>query len=141
VSSRPRRGFCGGGGSPFGRLPTERSFPCIRVSRRGVIWIIVVAALLLLLFLQKPFATLYTDYLWFRALGFGGVFGTRFAAQIWSFFIFAILFWVIGGANVVLALHANTRRRRASVGIPQRPLPRASTIPPLVAVVPRVLPS
>src|SRR2546428_849243 len=126
MSRRPPRGFFEGGESPFGRLPTEPSFPTIRVSRRGVIWIIVVAVLLLLLFLLKPFATLYTDYLWFRALGFGGVFGTRFAAQIWSFFIFAILFWVIGGAHVVLALHANTRRRLASIGIRPRPPTAAS---------------
>src|SRR5437868_15549244 len=94
----PPRGFFNGE-SPFGRLPTEPSFPTIRVSRRGVIWIVVAALVLLILFLLKPFATLYTDYLWFRALGYGGVFGTRFAAQLWSFFIFAIVFWVIGGVR------------------------------------------
>src|SRR5205807_3904495 len=33
----PPRGFFNGE-SPFGRLPTEPSFPTIRVSRRGVIW-------------------------------------------------------------------------------------------------------
>ena len=134
MSRRPPRGFFEGGESPFGRLPTEPSFPTIRVSRRGVIWIIVLAILLLLLFLLKPFATFYTDYLWFRALGFGGVFGTRFAAQIWSFFIFAIVFWVIGGANVVLALNANTGRRLSSIGIRQRPLTAPSTILALLVV-------
>ena len=134
MSRRPPRGFFEGGESPFGRLPTEPSFPTIRVSRRGVIWIIVLAVLLLLLFLLKPFATFYTDYLWFRALGFGGVFGTRFAAQIWSFFIFAFAFWVIGGANVVLALNANTGRRLSSIGIRQRPLTAPSTILALLIV-------
>ena len=134
MSRRPPRGFFEGGESPFGRLPTEPSFPTIRVSRRGVIWIIVLAILLLLLFLLKPFATFYTDYLWFRALGFGGVFGTRFAAQIWSFFIFAFVFWVIGGANVVLALNANTGRRLSSIGIRQRPLTAPSTILALLFV-------
>src|SRR5256886_15649540 len=118
MSRRPPRGFFEGGESPFGRLPTEPSFPTIRVSRRGVIWIIVVAVLLLLLFLLKPFATLYTDYLWFRALGFGGVFGTRFAAQIWSFFIFAILFWVIGGAEDVAGHDACTLLRPAFSRLP-----------------------
>jgi uncharacterized membrane protein (UPF0182 family) len=115
-------------------LPTEPNFPTIRVSRRGVIWITVVAVVLLLLFLLKPFATFYTDYLWFRALGFGGVFGTRFAAQIWSFFIFAFLFWVIGTANVLLALNANTGRRLSSIGIRQRPLTAPSTILALLLV-------
>ena len=134
MSRRPPRGFFEGGETPFGRLPTEPSFPTIRVSPRGVFWIILIAVLLLLLFLLKPFATFYTDYLWFRALGYGGVFGTRFAAQIWSFFIFAIVFWVIGAANVLLALNANTGRRLSSIGIRQRPLTAPSTVLGLLAV-------
>jgi uncharacterized membrane protein (UPF0182 family) len=93
---------------------------------------VVAAALLLLLFLLKPFATLYTDYLWFKALGYGSVFGTRFAAQIWSFFIFAIAFWVIGTANVLLAL--NSGRRLSSIGIRQRLLTAPSTILAMLAV-------
>ncbi|TMC32588.1 MAG: hypothetical protein E6J32_00390 [Chloroflexi bacterium] len=126
VSRRvPPRGFFNGE-SPFGRLPTEPSFPTIRISRRGVIWIVVAAIALLILFLLKPFATLYTDFLWFRALGYGSVFGTRFAAQIWSFFIFAAIFWVIGAANVLLAL--NSGRRLSSIGIRQRLLTAPSTI-------------
>src|SRR5260370_42136860 len=134
VCRRPPRGFFEDGETPFGRLPTEPSFPTIRVSRRGVFWISVIAVLLLLLFLLKPFATFYTDYLWFRALGYGGVFGTRFTAQIWSFFVFAILFWVIGAANVVLALNANTGRRLSSIGIRQRPLTAPSTVLALLGV-------
>jgi len=127
----PPRGFFNGE-SPFGRLPNEPSFPTIRISRRGVIWIVVAAIVLLILFLLKPFATLYTDYLWFRALGYGGVFGTRFAAQIWSFFIFAAIFWVIGGTNVLLAL--NSGRRLSSIGIRQRLLTAPSTILAMLAV-------
>src|SRR5207253_9421284 len=95
-------------------------------------WIVVIAALLLLLFLLKPFATLYTDYLWFRALGYGGVFGTRFAAQLWSFFIFAIVFCVIGGVNVLLALTSG--RRLSSIGIRQRLLTAPSTILAMLAL-------
>ncbi|TMG14680.1 MAG: UPF0182 family protein [Chloroflexi bacterium] len=128
----PPRGFFNSE-SPFGRLPTEPSFPTVRISRRGVLWIVVIAVLLLLLFLLKPFATLYTDYLWFRALGYGGVFGTRFAAQIWSFVIFAIVFWVIGAANVLLVL--NSGRRLSSIGIRQRLVTTPSTILALLGVV------
>jgi uncharacterized membrane protein (UPF0182 family) len=132
VSRRvPPRGFFDGE-SPFGRLPTEPSFPTIRISRRGVAWIVGIAIVLLLLFLLKPFATLYTDYLWFHALGFGSVFGTRFAAQIWLFFIFAVLFWVIGGANVLLAL--NSGRRLSSIGIRQRLITAPSTILAMLVV-------
>ena len=127
----PPRGFFNSE-SPFGRLPTEPSFPTIRVSRRGVLWIVAIAVALLLLFLLKPFATLYTDYLWFRSLGYGGVFGTRFSAQIWSFFIFAVLFWIIGSINVLLVL--NSGRRLSSIGIRQRLVTAPSTILGLLGV-------
>ena len=128
----PPRGFFNGE-SPFGRLPTEPSFPTIRISRSAVGWIVGIAIALLLLFLLKPFATLYTDYLWFRALNYGGVFGTRFTAQIWSFFIFAILFWAIGAANVLVALQSSGRRL-SSIGIRQRLLTAPSTILALLVV-------
>jgi uncharacterized protein len=135
VSRRvPPGGFFDGGESPFSRLPTQPSLPTIRISRRGVLWIIAISLVLLILFLLKPFATFYTDYLWFHALGFGGVFGTRFSAQIWSFFIFAILFWLIGGANVLLALNSGPGRRLSSIGIRQRPLTSPGVILALLAV-------
>src|SRR5947208_4747934 len=127
----PPRGFFNSE-SPFGRLPTEPSFPTIRVSRRGVLWIVAIAVALLLLFLLKPFATLYTDYLWFRSLAYGGVCATRFSAQIWSFFIFAILFWIIGSINVLLVL--NSGRRLSSIGIRQRLVTAPSTILGLLGV-------
>jgi hypothetical protein len=127
----PPRGFFDGE-SPFGRLPTEPSFPTVHITRRAVGWIVGIAALLLLLFLLKPFATLYTDYLWFKALGYGGVFGVRFAAQLWSFLIFAAIFWVIGAANLLLAL--NGGRRLSSIGIRQRMLTAPSTILAMLAV-------
>ncbi|HET9849276.1 MAG TPA: UPF0182 family protein [Candidatus Dormibacteraeota bacterium] len=128
----PPGGFFNGE-SPFGRLPNEPSFPTIRISRRAVGWIVGIAIALLLLFLLKPFATLYTDFLWFQALHYGGVFGTRFAAQIWSFFIFAILFWAIGAANILVALQS-TGRRLSSIGIRQRLLTAPTTILALLVV-------
>ena len=128
----PPRGFFDSGESPFRRLPTEPSFPQIRISRRAVFWIVLAALALLLLFLLKPFATFYTDYLWFKALGYGGVFGTRFKAQIISFFIFAFLFWIIGAANILFAL--NSGRRLSSIGIRQRLLTAPATILALLVV-------
>jgi uncharacterized protein len=133
VSRRvPPRGFFDGGESPFGRLPTEPSFPTFRITRRAVAWIVIVAVLLLLLFLLKPFATLFTDYLWFKALGYGGVFGVRFATEIWSFFVFAALFWAIGAANILLALSGG--RRLSSIGIRQRLLTAPTTILAMLVV-------
>lgn len=127
----PPRGFFDGE-SPFSRLPTEPSFPTIRISRRAVFWIVVAAVVLLLIFLLKPFATFYTDYLWFHALGYGNVFGTRFRAQITTFFIFAVLFWIIGATNVLVAL--NGGRRLSSIGIRQRLLTTPTTILALLVI-------
>ncbi len=128
----PPRGFFDGGESPLRRLPTEPNFPEIRVSRRAVFWIVLAAIVLLLLFLLKPFATFYTDYLWFKALGYGGVFSTRFKAQIITFFLFAFLFWVIGAANILVAL--NSGRRLSSIGIRQRLLTAPPTVLSLLVI-------
>ena len=91
------------------------------------------AVILLLLFLLKPFATFYTDYLWFHALGYGGVFGTRFKAQVLTFFLFAVLFWIIGGANILIALDSS--RRLSSIGIRQRQFTAPGTVLALLIVV------
>ncbi|TMF58906.1 MAG: hypothetical protein E6I22_01130 [Chloroflexi bacterium] len=99
----PSRGFFDSE-SPFSRLPLEPGFPTLRISRRAVIWVVIIGLALLLIFVLKPLATLYTDWLWFQALGFGNVFGVRVRAQIVTFIVFALIFWVIGAANVLVAL-------------------------------------
>ncbi|MDQ6711099.1 MAG: UPF0182 family protein [Candidatus Dormibacteraeota bacterium] len=129
----PPGGFFDGGGPSLRRLPTEPSFPQIRVSRRAVFWIVIAAIALLLLFLLKPFATFYTDYLWFHALGYGSVFGTRFVAQIVSFFVFAVLFWIIGASNILVALSTGGRRL-SSIGIRQRLVTAPATVLALLVI-------
>lgn len=131
----PPRGFFDSE-SPFSRLPTEPSFPTVRISRRAVIWVVIVGLALLLIFVLKPLATLYTDWLWFQALGFGNVFGVRFRAQIITFVLFALIFWVIGAANVLVALGSGSGGRRlSSIGIRQRVLATPATVLSLLGVI------
>jgi uncharacterized membrane protein (UPF0182 family) len=129
----PPRGFFDGE-SPFGRLPVEPGFPTVKISGRATGLIVLLALGALLLFLLKPFATLYTDWLWFKALGFGNVFGTRFSAQILSFFIFGAIFWVFGAANMLVALNSGTGRRLSSIGIRQRLVTTPVTLLALLGV-------
>jgi uncharacterized protein len=128
----PPRGFFEGE-SPFGRLPTEPGFPTIRIPPSAVLWIILAAAIVLLVILLQPFATFYTDWLWFRGLGYGNVFGTRFLAQIITFFVFAAIFWVVGTADVLVAL-GGSGRRLSTIGIRRRLLTTPATTLSLLGV-------
>ena len=127
----PPRGFFDGE-SPFGRLPTEPGFPTLHVPRRAAVWIVLAAAAVLLLILLQPLATFYTDWLWFRSLGYGNVFGTRFRAQLITFFVFAAIFWAVGAANVLVALGSG--RRLSTIGIRQRLLIAPASILSLLGV-------
>ena len=127
----PPRGFFDGE-SPFGRLPTEPGFPTLHVPRRAVLWIVLATAAVLLIILLQPLATFYTDWLWFRSLGFGNVFGRRFTAQLITFFVFAAIFWAVGAANVLVALGSG--RRLSTIGIRQRLLAAPASVLSLLGV-------
>jgi uncharacterized membrane protein (UPF0182 family) len=127
----PPRGFFDGE-SPFQRFPTEPGFPTFRLSRRVLWWIAGAAVVLLVIILLQPFAGLYTDWLWFRALGYGSVFGVRFAAQLWTFVIFTLIVWVVGTANVLIPLGSG--RRLSTIGIRQRLLATPASIVSLIVV-------
>jgi len=103
---------------PIRRVPPQPAFPTIRLSPFLIGWIVLIVLLVLFLFLLQPFATIYTDWLWFRALGFGSVFGTRFRAQLLTFFVFAVVFWAFAGVNAAVALRSG--RRLSTIGIRQR---------------------
>ncbi len=103
---------------PIRRVLPQPAFPTIRLSPFLIGWIVLIVLLVLFLFLLQPFATIYTDWLWFRALGFGSVFGTRFRAQLLTFFVFAVVFWAFAGVNAAVALRSG--RRLSTIGIRQR---------------------
>src|SRR2546421_107472 len=127
----PPRGFFDGE-SPFGRLPVEPGFPTLRLPRRTVFWALIAAGALVLVLLAHHLASLYTDWLWFRALGYANVFTTRFWTQLLAFFLFAAIFWVVGAANVLVALGSG--RRLSTIGIRQRLLTSPSSILSLLGV-------
>src|SRR2546422_527290 len=115
MSRRPPRGFFEGGESPFGRLPTEPSFPTIRVSSRAVFWIILAAVLLLLLFGQiasgqwqtiltflneKPFNV--QDPIWHQDVSFY-VFTLPFYRFVWGWLLGVVILMML----VAVGLYAS----------------------------------
>jgi uncharacterized membrane protein (UPF0182 family) len=77
--------------------------PSIRVSRRGKIAIAVLIALFVILSLLGSLVSLYTNWLWYGAVGYRHVFSTILVARIVLFLIVGVVLTVIIGANVYLA--------------------------------------
>ncbi|HVT65718.1 MAG TPA: UPF0182 family protein [Mycobacteriales bacterium] len=62
------------------------------------------AALIVLLFiLWAVFASIYTDLLWFRSVGFSSVFSRRLTTQIVLFILFGSIMGLLVAANIVVA--------------------------------------
>jgi uncharacterized membrane protein (UPF0182 family) len=106
----------------FPRQPPP-SFPTFRITRRLVLLLGLAAAILFFLLLLQPLVGIYTDWLWFDRLGYGGVFRTRLQTQVISFAVFALIFFMFGAANALPVLGFRTRRRILTyMGIRQRVL-------------------
>jgi uncharacterized membrane protein (UPF0182 family) len=97
-----------------------------------MVWILLAALAVLLIILIQPFATFYTDWLWFRALGYGGVFTTRFTTQLFAFLLFGATFWAVGAVNVLVPLSSG--RRLSTIGIRQRLVTSPSSVLSLLGV-------
>ena len=75
-----------------------------RISHRGRIILIAAVVLLLLLFLSaRGIAGFWTDYLWFDALGFGGVFSDLLLSRVALAAIFTVIFAVLLCVNLWVA--------------------------------------
>ena len=68
-------------------------------------WIvgIVIIVLIVIILSASWLATFYTDLLWYEEVGYTSVFWKRIVTQIWLFFAFGLLFFVILYANIWLA--------------------------------------
>ena len=77
-------------------------------------WIvgIIVLVLLALLLGASWLSTFYTDYLWYREVGYTSVFWKRIVTQVWLFFAFAALFFAIFYGNIYLARRLTPRYER-----------------------------
>lgn len=85
-----------------GRSHTPR-FSVGRPSKRARNILLTVAALAVLAILFAIFSGFWTDWLWFRSLGFSSVYTTKLWTQIGLFLAFGVLMAVIVGGNIYLA--------------------------------------
>lgn len=95
--------------SPFERPGPARLPPLPSSLRRAVLWI--VALIFISLVIVPWLATFFTDWLWFKEIGFQTVFATSLVARIALF--------VIGGAVAFVWFYGNVRiARGAGTGFP-----------------------
>ena len=94
-----------------------------RIGHKGRIILIAVVALVFILFLSaRGIAGFWTDYLWYDALGFGGVFRNLLVSRIALAAIFTLLFATLLCVNLWVADRLAPRVRRAR---PRRAVPGA----------------
>ncbi len=72
------------------------------INARVRIGIVVVAALIVLFVLWAVFASVYTDLLWFRSVGFSSVFSRRLVTQIVLFVLFGSVMGLVVAANILI---------------------------------------
>lgn len=77
-------------------------------------WIvgIIVVVLVVLILSASWISTFYTDYLWYKEVGYTSVFWKRVATQIWLFFVFGALFFALFYGNIYLAKRLTPRYER-----------------------------
>ena len=72
-------------------------------NRRRRVLVPTLVTLAALLILGSVFTSVWTDRLWFRALGFGSVFSTILSTRIVLFIVFGLLFALVVIGNLVIA--------------------------------------
>ncbi len=77
--------------------------PNIALSRRAKIALWTVAILIVLIVALVQLTGVYINFLWFRSLGFSGVYTTIFWTRATLFAIFGVLMALILGGNIVIA--------------------------------------
>ncbi|MEW6554800.1 MAG: UPF0182 family protein [Actinomycetota bacterium] len=79
-------------------------------------WIvgIIIIVLVILVLSASWLATFYTDLLWYDEVGYTSIFWKRIVTQIWLFFAFGLLFFVILYGNIWLARRFTPRYERPS---------------------------
>jgi uncharacterized membrane protein (UPF0182 family) len=77
---------------------------------------VAAAALLVLLFIfWAVFASVYTDLLWFRSIGFSSVFSRRLVTQIVLFILFGSIMGLVVAGNIVIAYRLRPKTLPMSV--------------------------
>ncbi|UCC60714.1 MAG: UPF0182 family protein [Dehalococcoidia bacterium] len=79
-------------------------------------WLIIPLVLIILIIVFNVLKGIWTEWLWFSSLELSSVYGTILATKIGTFFIAAIVFFVLFIGNILIA-----RRLGPSAGIPSLP--------------------
>jgi len=72
-------------------------------------WLVIVAAVLLLLAVAGTARNLFTEWLWFQSLGYQAVFTRILQARILLFFVAAVIFAALFAGNIALAARLSPR--------------------------------
>src|SRR3954469_11731827 len=72
-------------------------------SRRSRALVITAIVLVLAFFGLTTFANFYTNVLWYRDIGFGGVYSRLLWTKVVLFFVFGVLMAVVVAVNMVVA--------------------------------------
>ena len=85
------------------RSPQDLSHLPRRSARRGRVWIIVAAIILIVIFASlKTLATFFTDYLWFSSVNLSSVWRHLFVVKAGLFIGFALIFFVLLWVNLAV---------------------------------------
>jgi uncharacterized membrane protein (UPF0182 family) len=79
-------------------------------------WLIIPLVLIILIIVFNVLKGIWTEWLWFSSLELSSVYGTILATKVGTFFIAAIVFFVLFIGNIIIA-----RRLGPSAGIPSLP--------------------
>ena len=85
---------------------------------------VIIAALILL----ALFAKYYGDWLWFKNLGYTGVFMTMFWAKIGVFLLFFVIFGLFAWLNIAIARKLGVHTRSMQIVAPGQPLPSLDSL-------------
>lgn len=77
---------------------------------------IIIAVLVVLALSASWLSTFYTDYLWYKEVGYTSVFWKRIVTQIWLFFAFGLLFFVLLYGNIWLARRFTPKYKKPEAG-------------------------
>jgi uncharacterized membrane protein (UPF0182 family) len=97
-------------GEEFGKKFKER-WGGIKPRTKWIVGIILILIIVLILS-ASWLSTFYTDYLWYSEVGYTSVFWKRIWTQVWLFFVFTALFFVLLYVNVWLARRLTPRYER-----------------------------
>ncbi len=78
---------------------------------------IMVIVLVVLILSASWLSTFYTDYLWYKEVGYTSVFWKRVVTRVWLFFAFGLLFFAVFYGNIYLAKRLTPRYERPQVDL------------------------